>query len=247
MAGYPYRPLNLPSESRILIISPGKYEDDLVCSLSHIFYASTDEPYDALSYCWSKSIGSGHNVDEDLGITCAAYGIDEDGNEVQDAVSVPFKDLLDHPYYGSAYIRFGGVLPAGSILCDGVSVPVGGELLRALKRLRSEDDSLRMWVDALCIDQSNVGERNDHVKMMGQIYFNAARVRIWLGEEIGVEVEAFRTLKDINSGLREVLIDQRMQEKKGTMQEVQWRFFNMANTESLDWEKLAEVLDRAWV
>ncbi|OAL02145.1 hypothetical protein IQ06DRAFT_376330 [Phaeosphaeriaceae sp. SRC1lsM3a] len=42
------------------------------------------------------------------------------------------------------------------------------------------------WIDAICIDQSNVIERNHQVSQMGHIYSSANRVLIWLGhnEEI---------------------------------------------------------------
>ncbi|KAM0259745.1 hypothetical protein ACHAQJ_003181 [Trichoderma viride] len=39
------------------------------------------------------------------------------------------------------------------------------------------------WIDAICINQSDVGERNHQVGMMRQIYANAADVYIWLGPE----------------------------------------------------------------
>jgi hypothetical protein len=40
-----------------------------------------------------------------------------------------------------------------------------------------------LWVDAICIDQSNIEERNHQVKLMDLIYKNAKIVFMWLGEE----------------------------------------------------------------
>lgn len=40
-----------------------------------------------------------------------------------------------------------------------------------------------LWIDALCIDQGNVNERNVQVRRMKEIYEQAAFVIIWLGEE----------------------------------------------------------------
>jgi hypothetical protein len=37
------------------------------------------------------------------------------------------------------------------------------------------------WVDALCIDQQNVAERNHQVRVMGKIYRMAKEVFVWLG------------------------------------------------------------------
>lgn len=39
------------------------------------------------------------------------------------------------------------------------------------------------WIDAICIDQSNVHERNHQVGLMKKIYSMASRVYIWLGRE----------------------------------------------------------------
>ncbi|KAI8947604.1 hypothetical protein F4801DRAFT_582240 [Xylaria longipes] len=38
-----------------------------------------------------------------------------------------------------------------------------------------------LWVDAICIDQTNISERNAQVGVMDEIYKNACYVSIWLG------------------------------------------------------------------
>jgi hypothetical protein len=52
----------------------------------------------------------------------------------------------------------------------------------ALKRLRYEDRTRVLWIDALAIDQSNVHERNHQVSLMSKIYSQAAGVIVYLGE-----------------------------------------------------------------
>ncbi|KAG8355395.1 hypothetical protein FVEN_g6877 [Fusarium venenatum] len=39
------------------------------------------------------------------------------------------------------------------------------------------------WIDAICINQSNIHERNHQVNLMRQIYARAGHVNIWLGQE----------------------------------------------------------------
>ena len=56
-------------------------------------------------------------------------------------------------------------------------------LHRALHFLRSENVYRTLWIDAMCIDQSNKTERNEQVSIMGEIYQCARRVVNWLGEE----------------------------------------------------------------
>ncbi|KAL1600718.1 hypothetical protein SLS60_007106 [Paraconiothyrium brasiliense] len=46
---------------------------------------------------------------------------------------------------------------------------------------KDQDAKKRLWIDALCIDQSNVAERNHQVQKMGEIYKTADEVIIWLG------------------------------------------------------------------
>ncbi|KAI0468049.1 hypothetical protein F4859DRAFT_223151 [Xylaria cf. heliscus] len=38
-----------------------------------------------------------------------------------------------------------------------------------------------LWVDAICIDQTNISERNAQVQVMDKIYKNAHHVSVWLG------------------------------------------------------------------
>ena len=70
---------------------------------------------------------------------------------------------------------------------------------RAIQRLRPRDSPLRIWIDAVCIDQNNNQERSQQVGMMGKIYSRAATVHIWLDEgHPGLEV-ALRIIRDIHN------------------------------------------------
>jgi len=45
----------------------------------------------------------------------------------------------------------------------------------------SEDGPIWIWIDAICIDQQNIAERNHQVRFMGMIYRMAQEVFVWLG------------------------------------------------------------------
>ena len=51
-----------------------------------------------------------------------------------------------------------------------------------LRRLRKPDVEHRIWVDAVCIDQTNVKERNHQVQNMAAIYRHAQRTVVYLGD-----------------------------------------------------------------
>lgn len=74
------------------------------------------------------------------------------------------------------------------IWLNDVLVPIRHNLLLALRALRREYDRI-LWIDALCIDQSNLEERGHQVRVMGEIYSNANHVLAWLGTPDTQELE----------------------------------------------------------
>jgi hypothetical protein len=64
----------------------------------------------------------------------------------------------------------------------GYPIAVTQNLHQALICLRHPQDSVTLWIDAICIDQSNLQERNYQVKQMPNIYRAAQEVVAWLGE-----------------------------------------------------------------
>ncbi|KAF6810605.1 heterokaryon incompatibility protein [Colletotrichum plurivorum] len=52
----------------------------------------------------------------------------------------------------------------------------------ALRRLRSSGSPRTLWIDFICINQSDVPERNHQLALMPRIYNGASRVVVYLGE-----------------------------------------------------------------
>lgn len=69
-----------------------------------------------------------------------------------------------------------------SIYCEGAVIKVSKNCKNALQKLRSKNKERELWIDAVCIDQSNHEERGRQVAMMDLIYLRAKRVVIWLGD-----------------------------------------------------------------
>ncbi|KAI1350605.1 hypothetical protein F5Y01DRAFT_285781 [Xylaria sp. FL0043] len=51
-------------------------------------------------------------------------------------------------------------------------------------RRQGREEEILYWIDALCINQNDMGERAAQVKSMRSIYAQASRVRIWLGDQL---------------------------------------------------------------
>ncbi|KAH6674395.1 heterokaryon incompatibility protein-domain-containing protein, partial [Halenospora varia] len=65
---------------------------------------------------------------------------------------------------------------------DGSLFSAFENLEAALRRLRLSGKQRTIWIDAVCINQNDIQERQDQVSLMRQIYEQAEQVVIWLGE-----------------------------------------------------------------
>ncbi|KAI0550417.1 heterokaryon incompatibility protein-domain-containing protein [Xylaria curta] len=59
---------------------------------------------------------------------------------------------------------------------------VSAALFRAIHHLRTPEKSRTVWIDAICVNQSDLVERSSQVLLMQQIYSKAASVIVWLGK-----------------------------------------------------------------
>jgi hypothetical protein len=103
-----------------------------------------------------------------------------------------------------------------------------GALVWAIKHLRYPDRDRTLWVDAICIDQGNVDEKNHQVQMMSQIYSYAIRVCIWLGLD---DVESSRAIRFIKEEI------------------LQLRHFDTLcqdESNSQKWQSLLLLMQRPW-
>jgi hypothetical protein len=77
-------------------------------------------------------------------------------------------------------------------------VPVTKALTAALRQFRAEAsenrEPLRLWIDALCINQIDAAERGSQVSSMKQIFAGATSVWIWLGESDEIVEKGLATL-----------------------------------------------------
>ncbi|KAG5791298.1 hypothetical protein H9Q69_009663 [Fusarium xylarioides] len=67
------------------------------------------------------------------------------------------------------------------IIVDKKKLSITESLYEALCHLRRPDEDRVLWIDALCIDQTNIKERGHQVNRMAEIYKKADKVIVWLG------------------------------------------------------------------
>jgi PhoPQ-activated pathogenicity-related protein len=65
---------------------------------------------------------------------------------------------------------------------DDKPFPVTENLWDGLRRIRLCKDPVRIWIDAVCINQNDDPEKSVQVAMMADIYAGAHIVHVWLGE-----------------------------------------------------------------
>ncbi|KAK4451182.1 heterokaryon incompatibility protein-domain-containing protein [Podospora aff. communis PSN243] len=71
------------------------------------------------------------------------------------------------------------------IFIDGIRLDITESLGTALRRLRPlpKQQPLRIWIDQICINQKDIMERNQQVRLMHAIYKDARQVLVWLGTD----------------------------------------------------------------
>lgn len=101
------------------------------------------------------------------------------------------------PYKALSYAWVNGIAisqPLETLIqCNGVHMRVSANLFAALRRLRSNQRPVEIWVDSICINQKDLSERSQQVGVMREIYSKSEEVIIWLAEpseqdELGEEL-----------------------------------------------------------
>ncbi|KAL8816680.1 MAG: hypothetical protein Q9223_004347 [Gallowayella weberi] len=107
----------------------------------------------------------------------------------------------------------------------------------ALRHLRHPKQPRDIWADAVCINQSDVRERNQQVARMADIYEAAMKVLVWLGPEADGSTMAIENLVTLASKIK-----------------VDWTHYTITaarvgdgGSEWLDLERHAPFDDETWV
>lgn len=68
-----------------------------------------------------------------------------------------------------------------------------------LRHLRKPEEAVRLWIDALCLNQKDTTEKAKQIHFMSDIYKAARRVHIWLGDQrIETARKAFSVIRRLD-------------------------------------------------
>jgi hypothetical protein len=84
--------------------------------------------------------------------------------------------------------------PLLDVKINGLDFPIRQNLYAALHQVRRSSSPVRLWADAMCINQESIPERNAQVPLMREIYSAASKVLIWLGKGNEATDHAFEAL-----------------------------------------------------
>ncbi|KAI1161997.1 heterokaryon incompatibility protein-domain-containing protein [Nemania serpens] len=180
-------------EIRILRLYQSRHPDDpLRADLFKRKLEDIEGGYEALSYCWGTQKPT-HNIQiRDLNATTPGR---KKMNPPTTAVDM-WKTAINAISHTDFKIR--------KNLHDG------------LLRLRSKYRDVFLWVDAICIDQSERGkvEKARQLAMMARIYNSASNVCVWLGEGYDGAETAFGLVREIMNyrNFDEIILDPRVKE-----------------------------------
>jgi hypothetical protein len=130
-------------------------------------------------------------------------------------------DQVTRPYEALSYVWGSEDTPQTIIIGD-QRFKVTQNLHTALLRLQDHSIPRILWVDAICINQTNEKEKGHQLQFMAEIYAKASRVIVWLGKA-----------QDNSEHALEVI---RLAGQKST---------NLSNTEPFQ-QEILQLLQRQW-
>lgn len=137
-----------------------------------------------------------HDYTEEDGVLFAYQGKDEQNASFTD-------NKGQHRRTGFTAISYcwGKNIAAHGIGLNGLDFEVSDNLYRLLLVLQEgNEDQVLLWIDQICIDQSDADERNAQVGLMSFIYSSAEAVYAWLGEETHATSLGFEALQRLEDG-----------------------------------------------
>jgi hypothetical protein len=158
-----------------------------------------------------------------------------------------FLDTTPLPDYETTSYVCGDPAIKSTIILHGHEVQAMATSEAVLRRMRLRDISRTVWIDSICIDQNDTGERGHQVGMMYQVYTKTWRNLIWLGPADGTLAESINAMEAI---LREIALETRnyadFQETVYDMKNLVGRFSDIPLLNTADYVAFLRLVDNLW-
>lgn len=152
----------------------------------------------------------------------ASYRLQKDRDIVSCFTQVV--SLEDYPSSEEQYLAlsytWGNVSQTTPIFLDNQRIHVTEHLANALQRFEHEDQVLRLWVDAICINQADDDEKTAQVGLMAEIFRRATGVLVWLGPKQDDSDEGLEALKQLGLIALQTLISLQRQPRNSSQSPV---------------------------
>ena len=129
--------------------------------------------------------------------------------------------------------------------CNGQILLISSNLYNALRSLRDKLVKY-LWVDRVCIDQSNDLERAEQVRLMGKIYSKARLVAVWLGEEDSYTGRAFQLMESISRLVTVSAVRSLHTNVSDIFNPDALQAMGLPSFPSADWESMHRLFERSW-
>ncbi|KAL7814949.1 HET domain-containing protein [Trichoderma aethiopicum] len=86
------------------------------------------------------------------------------------------------------------------IVINGTTFPVTANLYAFLQQYQEPNQTADLWIDAICINQADLLEKNHQIPLMTMIYAAASKLVIWLGESSSDSDLALEWTSHLGSG-----------------------------------------------
>ncbi|MCJ1283729.1 hypothetical protein MMC26_003060 [Xylographa opegraphella] len=166
---------------------------------------------------------------------------------------ISLSDLNHEPYvplsytWGTPYL---GLPPdwddpkqTRTVSLNGKSFQIRLNLESALRHIRGvKKNDVPLWIDAICIDQMNIPERNSQVLLMRQIYEGGSYTIIWLGPAQEGSKLALYKIEEVANARRERFFDLLAKDRMAGLVSI----IEAVGTDSQCWLAIRQVLSCCW-
>ena len=184
-----YTPLDEDrDEIRLLSIQPQQESGLIICHLEKASLKAFSNSYRDFLSTLSSTGKSKRGVLVDWIDSRCQGGYTTSASSAQNSDQIPsqhYHRFIWGDFAALSYV-WGEEHGIGKILVNGQEMQVTRNLEVALHHLSSESKfaaEYKLWIDAICINQSDLEERGRQITRMRNIYGNAWSVIAWLGEE----------------------------------------------------------------